>query len=98
MPTVNRNIAITAAADRTTAHTFTLASIGASTESGPHAIGSTSAKTVWIANQTARFKTTPTTAAVMADSAPASAWLPRRISMKGAPRKIQRKHGIREQT
>ena len=36
---------------------------------------------------------TPTTAAVIADSAPASALLPRSVSMNGAPRKIQRKHG-----
>lgn len=38
---------------------------------------------------------TPTTAAVMADIAPESAALPRRVSMKGAPRKIQRKQGTK---
>ena len=38
---------------------------------------------------------TPTTAAVIADSAPASALLPRSVSMKGAPRKIQRKQGVK---
>ena len=37
---------------------------------------------------------TPTTAAVIADSAPASALLPRSRSMNGAPRKIQRKQGV----
>ena len=36
---------------------------------------------------------TPTTAAVIAASAPLSARLPRSVSMKGAPRKIQRKQG-----
>ena len=48
---------------------------------------------MWIANQIARFSTTPTTAAVMADRAPCRAWLPRSTSMKGAPRKMNRKHG-----
>ena len=37
---------------------------------------------------------TPTTAAVMAVRAPASDLLPRSFSMYGAPRKIQRKHGV----
>ena len=50
---------------------------------------------MWIANQTARLRITPTTAAVMADSAALSAWLPRSFSMKGAPRKIHRKHGVK---
>ncbi|MNW05640.1 hypothetical protein D3C71_2019140 [compost metagenome] len=38
---------------------------------------------------------TPTTAAVMADMAPVSATLPLSFSMKGAPRKIQRKQGTK---
>src|SRR5918993_43076 len=57
--------------------------------------GRTSRNTVWIANQIARLRTTPTTAAVIAESAPASALLPRMTSMNGAPRKIQRKHGMK---
>ena len=40
----------------------------------------TSANRACSANQTARFRITPTTAAVMADSAAPSAWLPRRVS------------------
>src|SRR5262245_23507825 len=39
---------------------------------------------VWMANQMARFSTTPTTAAVIADKAALSALLPRRVSMNGA--------------
>ena len=50
---------------------------------------------MWIANQIARFKITPTTAAVMAESAALSALLPRSFSTNGAPRKIQRKHGVK---
>src|SRR4051794_10282272 len=42
----------------------------------------------------ARLSTTPTTAAVMAESAPFNALLPRNTSMKGAPRNIQRKQGV----
>jgi hypothetical protein len=45
-------------------------------------------------NQIARLRMTPATAAVIADRAPPSALLPRSCSMKGAPRKIQRKHGV----
>ncbi len=48
---------------------------------------------VWIANQIARLRMTPTTAAVITERAPLSARLPRMASMKGAPRKIQRKQG-----
>ena len=47
------------------------------------------------ANQIDRLRITPTTAAVIAVSAPASPLLPRRVSMKGAPRKIQRKQGVK---
>jgi hypothetical protein len=38
---------------------------------------------------------TPTTAAVMVASAAESARLPRRVSTKGAPKKIQRKQGVK---
>lgn len=44
-------------------------------------------------NQIAKFNTTPTTAAVMADSAAVRFFLPRSCSMCGAPRRIHRKHG-----
>src|SRR3546814_11497181 len=48
---------------------------------------------VWIPNQTARLRITPTTAAVIAESAADNARLPRSRSMNGAPAKIHRKHG-----
>src|SRR5690348_8010529 len=83
-----------AASDRTSAHRLTLLNLGASNDSGNRRTGSTSRNTVWIANQTARFRITPTTAAVIADSAPLRALLPRRDSMNGAPRKIQRNEGM----
>jgi hypothetical protein len=41
------------------------------------------------------LRITPTTAAVIAASAPASARLSRSRSTKGAPRKIHRKHGVK---
>ena len=53
----------------------------------------TSPNKAWSANQTPRLAMTPTTAAVIADSAPDSARLPRSRSMNGAPRKIHRKQG-----
>ena len=51
--------------------------------------------TLGTANQIARLRMTPTTAAVIADSAALRARLPRIRSMKGAPRKIHRKHGVK---
>src|SRR3546814_3344036 len=48
-----------------------------------------------MANQMARFRITPTTAAVIAVSAAESAGLPRSRSTKGAPAKIQRKQGTK---
>src|SRR5262245_11215867 len=49
--------------------------------------------TVCSPNHTARFNTTPTTAAVTDESAALSRTFPYNFSMYGAPRKIQRKHG-----
>src|SRR5438128_11351063 len=46
-------------------------------------------------NQTARFKITPTTAAVTVERADVSDSFPRNFSTYGAPRKIQRKHGTK---
>ena len=54
-----------------------------------------SANSVCSANQIARLRITPTTAAVIAASAADSALLPRRVSTKGAPRKIHRKQGTK---
>src|SRR5438105_2294799 len=94
IPTLRRKIATIAAADRMSAHGSTLLSLGASNDSGNRRTGSTARNTVWIANQTARFRMTPTTAAVIADSAPLRALFPRRDSMNGAPRNIQRNEGM----
>src|SRR5947209_20631570 len=95
MPTLNRKMAMAAAMDRASAHGSTVAKFGASNDNGNARTGTVSRNTVWMANQIARLSTTPTTAAVMADKAPLSALLPRSVSMNGAPRKIQRKHGVK---
>ena len=50
---------------------------------------------LWIANQTARLSTTPTTAAVIAEKAAPTALLARSVSTNGAPRKIHRKQGVK---
>src|SRR3984893_1052756 len=94
MPTLNRKIAMAAATERARAHGSTVTKFGASNDNGNARTGTVSRNTLWIANQMARFKTTPTTAAVMAESAALSALLPRSFSMNGAPRKIQRKQGV----
>src|SRR5262245_50514431 len=95
MPTLNRKIATAAAIESASAQGSTLLRRGASKANGKIRIGSTSRKTVWIANQTARFNTTPTTAAVMAESAPLIALLSLSTSTNGAPRNIQRKQGVK---
>src|SRR2546422_5840717 len=94
IPVLNRKIATAAAAESASAQGSTLASTGASNDRPKPPTGRTSRNTVWMANQIARLRTTPTTAAVIAESAPLSALLPRKTSMKGAPRNIQRKHGV----
>src|SRR6266403_5206921 len=94
IPTLKRKIATAAAIDSARAQRSTLRTFGASNDNGKMRTGTVSRKTVWIANQIARFKITPTTAAVIADKAALSAVLPRSFSMNGAPRKIQRKHGV----
>src|SRR5262249_57838990 len=94
IPTLNRKIATAAATESASAKASTLASLGASNERGNRRTGTVSRKTVWIANQIARFKITPTTAAVIADSAALRGLLPRSFSTNGAPRKIQRKHSV----
>src|SRR5258705_12804508 len=83
-----------AAIDKKSAHGSTLLNLGASNDRGKMRTGSAARNTVWIANQTARFKITPTTAAGIAESAPLRALLPRSDSMNGAPRNIQRKEGM----
>src|SRR6266550_4644181 len=83
-----------AARESASAHGFTLVNCGASNENRKNRTGIVSRKTVWMANQIARLRTTPTTDAVMADNAAFKFLLSRSTSMKGAPRKIQRKHGV----
>src|SRR5215468_3796412 len=95
IPTLKRKIAIAAAPDKASAQGSTLAKLGASNDNGNARMGIVARNRLWIANQIARLRTTPTTAAVIADIAPLSALLPRRTSTKGAPRKIHRKHGMK---
>ena len=84
-----------AAIESANASQSTLASRGASNANGKACTGTVSRNSEWIANQSARLSTTPTTAAVMAERAPFKALLPRSTSMNGAPRKIQRKQGVK---
>src|SRR5690349_12809695 len=94
MPTLKRKIAMAAATASASAQGSTLAGSGASNANGKARTGTVARKIVWIANQTARLRTTPTTAAVRADNAALIGLLSRSASTKGAPRKIQRKHGV----
>src|SRR3954469_12939321 len=71
----------------------TAATSGTNQRNSPLDSWVTSRNTTCSANQTARLRMTPTTAAVIAASAPASGWLRRRSSMNGAPAKIQRNDG-----
>ena len=67
MPTLKRKIAMAAATLNANAHGSTLAGLGASKANGKKRIGTVSWNIEWMANQIARLRTTPTTAAVMAD-------------------------------
>ena len=58
---------VAAAIDSANAQPSALMRLGASNENGNARTGMVWRKTVWIANQMARFKITPTTAAVRAD-------------------------------
>ena len=73
----------------------TLEKTGISNENPNDRTGQVSRNTVWSANQIDRLRITPTTAAVIAVSAPANPLLPRSVSTNGAPRKIQRKQGVK---
>src|SRR5277367_898850 len=94
MPTLKRKIAIAAATDSAKAQGSMLAKFGASKAWGKDRIGIVAWNTLWTANQTARLRITPTTAAVIAENAAFSALLPRNVSMNGAPRNIHRKQGV----
>src|SRR5262249_6656098 len=94
IPQLKRHIAIADAKVRLKAQGSRLDRTGASKANGQVLIGIVAPKTVWIANQRAKFRITPTTAAVTAESAAFSAATLRSRSMKGAPTKIQRKQGV----
>src|SRR5712671_6769962 len=95
IPTLNRKIATAAPTESRSAQGSTLENFGASNANRKARTGSTSRKTVWMANQNARLRMTPTTAAVIAESDAVRALLPRSASMYGPPRNIQRKHGTK---
>src|SRR4051794_40920251 len=93
MPSLKRKIA-TAAATASTADGMSSEDRIGALKLAPNTVTGTSlANSTWSANQTARFRMTPTTAAVMAPSAAPSALLARNASTNGAPKKIQRKQG-----
>src|SRR6266516_7120881 len=74
-PILNRKMAIIAATESASAQGSALRSTGASNASPEKRTGVTSWNTVCTANQIARLRTTPTTAAVIAERAPSSALL-----------------------
>ena len=81
IPTLKRKIAVAAAIESTSAGTSTLLITGASKENPSARTGKLCLNSVCRANQIDRLRMTPTTAAVMAVSAPASDLLPRMVSM-----------------
>src|SRR5687768_9757786 len=87
---LKRKTATIAAIVRTRAAMLTLLHTGTSSDSRATRTSRTSPNKACSANQAARLAMTPTTAAVIADSAPVSALFPRSRSMNGAPRKIHR--------
>src|SRR5215212_4523845 len=91
IPTLNRKMATAAPTESRSAQGSTLENFGASKENGKACTGSTSRKMVWMANQIARLRMTPTTAAVIAERDAVKALLPRSASMYGPPRKIHKK-------
>jgi hypothetical protein len=62
IPTLNRKIAAAAATDRASAHGSTLERTGASNDKPKLWTGMVARNSVWIANQIARLRMTPTTA------------------------------------
>src|SRR5437879_6160773 len=95
MPILKRKTAVAAAIAKMSAGISTLDKTGMSNDSPNDRTGEVSRNTVCSANQIDRLRITPTTAAVIAVSAPANPLLPRKVSMYGAPRKIQRKQGVK---
>jgi hypothetical protein len=87
-------IATRAATARPSAEASRLATTGRSTRIGPALKWRTSWKIVRIANQTARFRMTPTTAAVMAQRTPARPVAAQPLDIGGAD-KDPRKRGVK---
>src|ERR1043166_6018104 len=96
VPALKRKIATIAASDRMSAHGLMLANIGMSKPSPCQRSGTVSRKIVCNANQIARFRITPTTAAVMPASAPESGLLSRQRLVKGAPTPKHNQHGEKD--
>src|SRR2546423_13700775 len=96
VPALKRKIATIAASDRMNAHGLTLAKIGMSKPRSCQRSGAVSRKIVCNANQIARLRMTPTTAAVMPASAPDNGLLSRKRSIKGAPSPIHNPHGTKD--
>ena len=86
-----RNSAMNAAMAMPKATQSSDSQTGLNIRSGPTCTSFTESKRLWRANQTAKFNTTPTTAAVIPDKAVVNALLFRQNSINGAPRKIHRK-------
>ncbi len=87
-PRCRPNASTAAIAASTAARISSASRSNAYQRSGPPCISVTLPNNTCSANQTDRLRITPTTAAVMAASAPASFRLPRNSSMNGAPAKI----------
>jgi hypothetical protein len=79
IPILNANNKTIAAAERSSAQASRLDRTG--TSSAQPGILRTSPNSVWSANQIARLRMTPTTAAVIEESAAVSALLPRSASL-----------------
>jgi hypothetical protein len=93
IPALKRKIASVAAVVSASETGSRLPGTGRSIDPPRTATGTTRSNITWTANQMARLRITPTTAAVIAASAPATTRLPRSTSTNGAPTRIQRKHG-----
>ena len=83
IPALKRKIATMAAADSASAHGSALASTGTSNDRPKPRTGDGRPEQRVDGEPDRRLRMTPTTAAVIADSAPASALLPRSVSMIG---------------
>src|SRR5207248_4340174 len=95
IPALKRKIAIIAATESRMAHGSKVPITGTSNEKPKPRKCHAARNQVWSANQIARLRMTPTTAAVMPASAPLRGLLSRNFSINGAPSPIHRKHGTK---